>query len=206
MHQVAQGHSGLGPLQGYYAAHENMWPREAMRMTFVTNHDKNAWEGTEFEMFGDALEAAIVLSVVGDGIPLLYNGQEAGNPKRLQFFEKDPIAWREHRNGELYRKLFALKKATSALWNGKWGALMIPVFNDKPEVVLSFVRQDDASKVFAAFNFSPRAAEVQFREALFEGAYTDYFTGERVLLDESRAIAMPAWGYRVFVRERVKAP
>jgi glycosidase len=200
VHQVAQGHSGLGPLQGYYAAHENMWPREAMRMTFVTNHDKNAWEGTEFEMFGDALGAAIVLSVVGDGIPLIYNGQEAGNAKRLQFFEKDPIAWREHPNGELYRRLFGLKDATSALWNGKWGALMIPVFNDKPESVLSFVRQDDSSKVFAAFNFSPKATEVRFKEALFRGPYTDFFSGERVQLDESNALSMPAWGYRVFVR------
>ena len=49
-------------------------------MTFVTNHDKNAWEGTEFELFGQGLEAAIVLSVVGEGMPLVYNGQEAGNP------------------------------------------------------------------------------------------------------------------------------
>jgi hypothetical protein len=54
-----------------------------MRTTFVSNHDKNAWEGTEFEQFGDALEAAIVLSVVGEGMPLIYNGQEAESTKRL---------------------------------------------------------------------------------------------------------------------------
>jgi hypothetical protein len=29
--------------------------------------------------------------------------------RRLQFFEKDPIDWKEHPNGELYRKLFALR-------------------------------------------------------------------------------------------------
>jgi len=91
-------------------------------MTFVTNHDKNSWEGTEFEQFGDAVYAAIVLSIVGDGIPLVYSGQEAGNPRRLAFFEKDAIEWREHPEGELYRKLFALKKAHTALWNGRWGA------------------------------------------------------------------------------------
>ena len=61
-------------------------------MTFVSNHDKNAWEGTEYEQFGDALDAAIVLSVVGEGIPLVYNGQEAGNEKRLEFFAKDVIS------------------------------------------------------------------------------------------------------------------
>jgi hypothetical protein len=53
---------------------------------------------------------------------LIYNGQEAGNCKRLDFFERDPIEWQEHRNGEIYKKLFALKKANTALWNGRWGA------------------------------------------------------------------------------------
>ena len=79
----------------YYAWNERSFPHDIMRMTFVSNHDKNAWEGTEYEQFGDALDAAIVLSVVGDGIPLLYNGQEAGNQRRLEFFEKDPIQWRD---------------------------------------------------------------------------------------------------------------
>ncbi len=89
-------------------------------MTFVSNHDKNTWEGTEFEQFDEGLEAAIVLSVVSEGIPLIYNGQEAGNTKRLEFFEKDPISWREHPLGELYKKLFALQKAARARWNGAW--------------------------------------------------------------------------------------
>ena len=61
-----------------------------MRMTFVSNHDKNAWEGTEYEQFGDALDAAIVLSVVGEGIPLIYNGQEAGSDRRLRVLRQGP--------------------------------------------------------------------------------------------------------------------
>ena len=75
------------------------------------------------------LEAAMVLSVVSEGMPLIYNGQEAGNPRRLAFFEKDPIEWKEHPLGDFYKKLFALKKANTALWNGKWGARMIDVPN-----------------------------------------------------------------------------
>ena len=91
----------------------------------VSNHDFNAWEGTEFEKFGDMLPAAIVLSVVGEGMPLVYNGQEAGYDHRLAFFEKDPIVWREHWQGDLYRRLFALKHANRALWNGIWGGTML---------------------------------------------------------------------------------
>ncbi len=167
MHQVAMGKADLGALIGYYSGNECTFPPDCIRMTFVSNHDKNAWDGTGPEQFGDALAAAIVLSVVGDGMPLIYNGQEAGESKRLKFFEKDPIAWGEHPIGELYRKLFALKKANTALWNGHWGAAMIRVPNSAPAEVLSFVRRNDRDKVFAVFNFSKETRTVRFEEVCF---------------------------------------
>ena len=102
MHDIAHGRKDVTSLFVYYSHNESAWPREAMRMTFASNHDKNAWEGTQFELFGDALEATIALSVIGEGLPLIYNGQEAGNTKRLAFFEKDPIEWRPHAIGDLY--------------------------------------------------------------------------------------------------------
>ncbi len=37
----------LGGLRGYYSWNESYYPQDIMRMTFVSNHDKNAWEGTE---------------------------------------------------------------------------------------------------------------------------------------------------------------
>src|SRR6516225_5668857 len=56
----------LGALRNYYAWNEGYYPPNIMRMTFVSNHDKNAWDGTEFERFGAGLNAAIVLSCVGE--------------------------------------------------------------------------------------------------------------------------------------------
>ncbi len=155
VHQITTGKTkDLGGLIGYYSSNQSAYPPNIMRMTFVSNHDKNAWDGTEFEQFGKGLEAAMVLSVVGDGMPLIYNGQEAANTKRLKFFEKDPIVWKAHPNGDLYKKLFALKKKNTALWNAHWGAAMIAVPNSRPDKVFSFVRQNAADKVFAVINFS----------------------------------------------------
>lgn len=108
--KIAHGKAGLDALKVYYAWNDRAYQRDAYRMTFVSNHDKNAWEGTEYEQFGDALDAAIALSVVGEGIPLIYNGQEAGSDKRLEFFTKDEITWRDDPQGELYLSLFALKR------------------------------------------------------------------------------------------------
>ena len=111
VHLIAMGKADVNSLYVYYSWNEKAFPADIMRMMFVSNHDKNAWEGTEFEQFGDCLAAAIVLSVVSEGMPLMYNGQEAGNPRRLAFFDKDPIVWQEHPLGGLYKKLFALKNS-----------------------------------------------------------------------------------------------
>jgi glycosidase len=197
---IAKGEADVNSLYVYYSGDQKAYPADSMRMTFVSNHDHNSWEGTQFERFGDALEAAIVLSVVGEGMPLIYNGQEAGNPKRLEFFEKDPIEWKPHPMGDLYKKLFALKKENTALWNGKWGALMIKVPNNLEGKVLSFVRQNDRDKVFAVLNFSDKAQTVAFDESLYHGAYTDYFGGESVELNDSSQLELEPWSYQVFVK------
>lgn len=199
VHQICMGRADVNSLYVFYSWNEKAFSQDIMRMMFVSNHDKNAWEGTEFEQFGDGLEAAIVLSVVGEGMPLIYNGQEAGNPRRLAFFEKDPIEWRAHPLGDLYKKLFALKKANTALWNAQWGPRMINVFNSAPAQVFSFVRRNEHDKVFAVFNFSAEPQTVTFVESLHHGAYTEYFSGEAVMLDGTTELKLKPWDYRVFV-------
>ncbi len=201
LQEIVRRQKSLEKLFVYYSWNEKAYPADAMRMTLVTNHDLNAWEGTEFERFGDGLQAAMVLSVVGEGMPLIYNGQEAGNTKRLAFFEKDPIEWKAHPNGELYKLLLGLKKANSALWNARWGARMIPVPNSVPANVFSFVRQNKRDKVFAVLNFSSQTQVVSFDESLFQGEYLDYFRGETLGLSASSQLQMEPWDYRVFVRK-----
>jgi glycosidase len=199
MHRIAMGKGDLEQLRVYYAWNEKAFPGDIMRMMFVSNHDKNAWEGTEFEQFGDALEAAIVLSVVGDGMPLIYSGQEAGNDKRLEFFERDPIVWREHPQGELYRKLFDLKRTNTALWNAHWGPRMIAVPNTASESIFSFVRGNERDKVFAVFNFSPDDHTVAFSETLCHGDYLDFNASDGVTVDASTTLDLAPWSYRILL-------
>ena len=200
VHDIAMGKTNVNSLNVYYAWNEKAYPADVFRMMFVSNHDKNAWDGTQFELFGDALEATIVFTVVSEGMPLIYNGQEAGNPRRLAFFEKDPIEWRPHSIGELYKKLFALKHANSALWNGAWGARMVHVPNNHPEKVFSFVRQNEQDKVFAVLNLSPVPLQVTFVDYLYHGRYSDFFGGGTVTLDEKTRLALEPWDYRVYVK------
>jgi glycosidase len=197
---LISGKAGMSELFVYYSWNEKAFTQDMLRMTHITNHDRNSWSGTQSELFGEGLKPAIALSVVGEGLPLLYNGQEAGDCKQLSFFEKDLIEWQEHSIGLLYQKLFALKKANTALWNGKWGARMIHIPNSVPDKVFSFVRQNESDKVFAVFNFSAEPQTIAFKESLHHGAYTDYFNEVRVELDANSQLALKPWDYRVFVR------
>ncbi len=201
MHKICQGDADVNGLYIYYSWNESAYPADAYRMTFTSNHDKNAWEGTMYEQFGDGLEAAIALSIVGEGMPLIYNGQEAGNDKRLEFFEKDPIQWKESEIGELYKKLFALMKENTALWHGADGARMVKVPNSSELEILSFVRQNENDKVFAVFNFSNQEQKATFMDDFHLGNYTNYLTGETIEITAESAINLKPWDYRVFVAE-----
>ena len=199
LHKIAHGKADVEALKVYYAWNDRFYQRDAYRMLFVSNHDKNAWEGTEYEQFGDALEPAIVLSVVSEGMPLVYNGQEAGSDKRLVFFDKDEIEWREDEQGELYRRLFALKKEHPALWNGAAGGRMVRVPNSAEAAVLCFVRAVGDDRVLGAFNFSAEEQTVVLGEGPQAGSWRDAFTGETVELAVGQSYTLPAWGYQVLV-------
>lgn len=200
VHEVTQGKCSLDRLRKYYSWNERSWPAEAYRMTFVSNHDKNAWDGTQHEQFGEGLEAAIVLSVVGEGMPLIYNSQEAGESKRLAFFEKDCIEWKKHSIGSLYQELIAFKKRTSALWNGDFGARMIHVPNSKMAQVISFVRQDSESKVAVLINFSGSCVRVCLCDTVVEGQYENVLTGTPCKLDTQSEVTLGPWCYLVAVQ------
>lgn len=199
MHRIAHGKADVDALKVYYAWNDRFYPRDAFRMLFVSNHDKNAWEGTEYDQFGDALEAAITLSVVSEGMPLIYNGQEAGSDRRLEFFDKDEIEWREHPQGELYRRLFALKKAHPALWNGAWGGRMVRVPNSHESAVLTFVREQDGDRVFGAFNLSVAPRTVMLGHGPQAGEWADAFSGAVMRLGSGQDLTLPAWGHLVLV-------
>ena len=200
LRDLVSGKGGIGALNTYYAWNRKFYPKQAYRMMYTTNHDKNAWEGTEFEIFGPAVDDAIVFSFVSEGMPLVYNGQEVGNPRRLKFFERDPIAWKPSPYTELYRKLLALKKGNTALWNGQYGATMEPVPNDAPQQVFSFVRTNAKDKVFAAFNLSAQPVTVRFKDDLPLGQYHDFDSGDAVRVAADTALTMAPWSYRVLIR------
>lgn len=197
---VAKGDAGATAFYGYYAEDESLWPQPTMRMTYIENHDSNAWEGTLRENYGAGLEAATALAFTGDGIPLIHNGMEACNDKRLEFFEKDAIDWSQGEDcayGDLLHDLIAFRKANPALENGKWGAVMQKVETDRQEQVLAWVREEEGNKVLGLFNFTDSAVDLVFADGLPAGTYTE-FRGGNITIASGDRIEIPAWSFRLF--------
>jgi 1,4-alpha-glucan branching enzyme len=197
MRDIATKGADVQTLFGYYSEHESAWPKAAMRMTYTENHDQNAWEGTQFERFGPGLNNAIILSFVGEGIPLIHNGQEAGNDRRLKFFEKDPIAWRDHPNADLFKRLIVFRKSHPALANAPWGATMTPVVNSEPSKVLSFVRATTGDKVFALFNMSGEPKTVSFSDGPVIGDYREWGRDAAVTVNATTKLTLAPWSARI---------
>jgi glycosidase len=122
MKQIARGDlagaQACDALDLWLATRSRNYPVDAYHLCFTSNHDKNAWEGHDGEVYGPAFEAMAVLAATLPGMPLVYGGQEAWFEKRLKFFEKDPIAWGSYRLGDFYSRLLTLKRSHPELDTG----------------------------------------------------------------------------------------
>lgn len=198
LHQIAINNKSVKTLgEAYIAEHVSIFPKEGIRMNFIDNHDKNSWEGNQYSNFGSALKAATVFTVMMDGMPLLYNGQEAGLDRSLLFFERDPIEWKKHENEALYTTLFDLKHKNQALWNGNRGGEMVRIMNDKMDQVISFVREKNDDKVLTFINLSKGKVQVIFDTSFDAGSYTNLFTGKQQKVLKKLTVTMEPWEYLV---------
>ena len=200
MEDLAQGHGSLGALRTYYAWDRRFWPSNAMRMLYVSNHDVIG-QGTEFERYGPALDAAIALSIVSEGMPLIFNGQEAGNRQHLDMFKRDPIDWHDDAEGALYRRLLALRRDHPALWARPWGGTTTEVLNDDKEHILSFARTVSGDTILAVFNFSPDHRKADLHLTARPGPWHDLLSQRQVAAASASQLDMPPWSYRLLAQD-----
>lgn len=154
---IAQGRADAKALRSWWDRRQAKYPADAYRMNFTGNHDSNSWHGSDAEFYGrvECAKAMAVLAATLPGLPLVYGGQEAFYEKRLQFFERDPIAWKDLPLAGFYAELLALKKAQPALGNGQHGG-GLQWHETASEQVVAYTRQRGASRVHVLVNLSAR--------------------------------------------------
>jgi len=196
--QLADGAINAAGLSSYATNEKSLYPAEAYRMYFMSNHDENSWYGTTDELFGDAAEVFIVLAATFNGMPLIYSGQEAGLDKRLRFFDKDTIEWTDHANTDLYRKLLHLKKANRALWNGDRGGPLQRVLSSNNSTVYAFIREKDGDRILVVLNLSDQEQIVALKGTSFAGSYRNVFSGDTAVFAGGDSLNLQAWGCGVY--------
>ena len=153
MQDIGKGKANAADLRAWARAEPHGYPASAYRMRFTQNHDINSWTGTDAELYGDNAQAFAVLTFTLPGMPLIYNGQESRLTKRLEFFEKDPIAWETHELQPFYTGLVRLKHAHPCLGNGQYGGTLavLDVGND---ALFAFRRRLSGDSVTVVVNIT----------------------------------------------------
>ena len=201
MNRIYSKENNVNNLTDHIEQDRNKYPDYAIRMQFTDNHDENTWNGTVFERLGDAVETFAVLTYTLPGMPLIYSGQEAGNNKRLEFFEKDPIEWKDHTLFELYKQLNILRKNNPALWSGVKSGNYKVIPNNNPESVFAFLREKGSNEIFSIFNLSDQSIEIELLNESADGDYREFFTGKLFEVAAlAKSIRLKPWEYRVYIK------
>ncbi len=195
-------------LDGIFRTEALQFPRGSLRLRFNTNHDKNAWDAPAVLKFGpDGLRLTAVLVNTIPGIPLIYNGEEVANDRKLSLFEKVDIDWtRPADMRTLYRQLFRLRRDHKALSRGEM--IRVPSTDDRS--VYAFFRIAGNDRLLIVLNVSaeerhvsltlplarivPRVSSVKLTEAL---------TGETLTMSPAAGgtltLDLAPRDYRIFV-------
>jgi len=171
----------------------------SMRTWFTSNHDENSWNGSEYEKYGNMAKALAVFSCTWNGIPLIYSGQELPNLKRLKFFEKDAIEWRE--NSELhdfYRTLLNLHTNNPALRAGDPETKTEKLTPSDNQHIFAFLRKDGEQQVLVILNFSCTSAS--FLLDSINGKFRDVFSFKEMEFSNKKSFQLNSWEYLVFER------
>jgi len=131
------------------------FPKGSLHMRISDDHD----ETRAVARFGvkGALAASVLMFSL-DGVPLLYNGMEAGDATESgdpALFEKLPVFW--HPKGrppfrEIYKGLIKLRGQYPALRNDR----VVWLHNSDETNLVTLMRQDDNDEFVVVINFSNR--------------------------------------------------
>ncbi|TGE10483.1 alpha-amylase family glycosyl hydrolase [Hymenobacter fodinae] len=196
---IANNKKPVAALDTYLADERRRYPAQVYLMYFTTSHDINSWDGTEYERVGANAQPLAVLAALLPGMPMVYSGQEAALKKRLRFFDKDTIPWRDYPLQDFYTRLLQLKKRNPALRNGDACSEFVRLPASSDRQVYVFVRRKGNTGVVTAANLGAQPHEVTMR-TLGPGVYRELFSEQVLKLGSGSRVLLPPHSYRVYER------
>lgn len=185
---------------GQYA---EVLPGSACPAWFTSNHDENSWNGTEYEKYGEMAIPLAVFSSTYKGVPLIYSGQEIPNPKRLQFFDRDPLNWTNAPalHG-FYRSLNHLRTTHAAFTTSPAIRECIQLYNSVDHHVLVFKRHHDDATAIVLINFSEYPLyNIEVDADGCRGLFVEHFTAvAQEFESNTQYFHLQPWGYQIWLQ------
>jgi glycosidase len=199
--EATTGARPAGAVRALWEEEQRKYPRGALHMRFIDNHD----ERRAIARIGErpTLAAAAVAFTL-DGVPLVYNGMEVGDTTESgapALFERMPIFWqiaeRRPEFPRFFKRMIALRRAHAALQQGE----TIWLRNGDEARVVTYLRRGGGEEFLIAVNLSnkPYTGLVEA-----SGDFVDVTPDVNVASDEKKdrpaavpALALDPWGYRV---------
>lgn len=148
----------------------------------------------------EEMKAAALLAWTIPGIPLIVNGEEVGDGQSGIVLEHRSHHAKIHPEMTLfYQRLGTLRANQPALRHHGYTTLV----HQNQQDVVAFLREGEEHQVIVVVNCSPRQKQVEIDLAgRQDGVWKDFFSGGVLDLPESKLMmTLPAYGYRVLIRE-----
>lgn len=197
MKELYEGKKSLSYFDSVLAHNISIYPKNAARLYFTSNHDENSWNGTEYEKYGDAAKAfAVFTQTIYQSIPLIYSGQEEPNKKRLKFFVKDTIEWKQYAMAPFYKTLLHLRKSNPAL---AYDAAYKKLSTSSDTAVFAYLRQSGNHKVLVVLNFSSKPQKFYINDAAINGEPENIYLGKPEKISDKEAFSLAPWDYLMYI-------
>ncbi len=197
--EVLQGQKPASDIRKTWEADNAKYQKGALRMRFSDNHD----ERRAIARFGEkGALAAQALAFTLDGVPMFYNGMEAGDTTESgapALFEKLPVNWgfaeRRPEFPKFYKSMIELRKNSVALRRGdlKW------LKNSDEARVLTFVRRSGNEEVLVAINMTNAPF---FGSVEAAGNYEEITPNmEKSFSNGLPSLSLNSFGFRIFKKK-----
>ncbi len=161
------------------------------KLRYSTNHDVTFIDGSTVAIYNgkQGALAAFVLTAYMNGVPLIYNGQEVGSPKNINFFANDPIDWTTNPDMSAeYKRIIAFRSAHEAIKTGT-----MTIYNDTN--IIAFEKKSSTDDVLILVNAKNSAVTYSVPLALQNSTWINGFTNSNVAL--SAQLSFQPYSYLV---------
>lgn len=200
MEDYYKGKTNIAGLDSVITQYMNDYRNNKFRILFTTNHDENSWNGTEFDRYGDGARAFAAICATLPGIPLVYSGQEEPLRKKLQFFNKDDIGFKNYAWKDFFGTLLHLRKSNPALYADS-ASQYIRLNNSAGDKVFSFLRKNGGHEVAVLANLSATdKLTFSVNDDRFTGKFKNAMNGAENDFTSEKEFMMGPWDFVIYVK------